>query len=101
MSRYPKYSNLRNNPPKLTVKKDAKELVITTISCMCDNVHYLKLKKNSEDDFKLDSMRFALSNWQIEYPKHKIEWAADEGNWDEVFKMINSGTEAISEIESR
>jgi hypothetical protein len=68
---------------------------------MCDNVHYLKLKKNSEGDFKLDSIKFALSNWQMKYPQHKIEWAADKGNWNEVFKMINSGTEAISEVESR
>lgn len=96
-----KYVSLRHNPPKLTVKKNARELVITTISCMCDNVHYLKLKKNAEGDFKLDTIKFALSNWQMKYPKHKIEWAADEGKWNEVFAMINSGTEAISEVESR
>lgn len=99
--RQSKYVTLRHNPPKLKVKENARELVITTISCMCDNVHYLTLKKNIEGDFKLDTVRFALSNWQMKYPKHDIEWAADEGNWDKVFEMINSGTEAISEIKSR
>jgi hypothetical protein len=37
----------------------------------------------------------------MNYPKHKIEWAADEGKWNDVFEMINSGTEVISEVESR
>lgn len=99
--KYSKYQQFRQNPPKLQVKKNARELIITTVSCMCDNIHYLTLKKNSEGDFKLDTIRFALSNWQIAYPKHKIEWVADEGNWDKVFEMINSGTEVISEVESR
>jgi hypothetical protein len=96
-----KYQALRIAPPKLKVVKDARELIITTISCMCDNIHYLKLKKNSEGDFKLDTVTFALSNWQMKHPKHEIEWAADAGKWNDVFRMINSGTEAISEVHSR
>jgi hypothetical protein len=95
------YVSLRQNPPKLKVKENARELIITTVSCMCDNIHYLSLKKNSDGDFKLDGGRFALSNWQMAHPKHDIEWAADEGKWNDVFKMINSGTEAISEVKSR
>ena len=47
-----KYQELLQNPPRLTVKKEAREVIIKTVSCMCDNVHYLKLKKNSEGDFK-------------------------------------------------
>ena len=96
-----KYLELRRNPPKLTVKENARELIITTVSCMCDNIHYLTLKKNSEGDFKLDTVKFAFSNWQIAHPKHDIEWTADEEKWDDVIKMINSGTEVISEIKSR
>jgi hypothetical protein len=96
-----KYVTLRHNPPKFKVEKNARELVITTVSCMCDNVHYLKLKKNAEGDFKLDGMGYAISNWQMEFPKHKIEWTADAGKWNEVFAMINSGTAVIAEVESR
>ena len=47
-----KYQELLQNPPRLTVKKGAREVIIKTVSCMCDNVHYLKLKKNSEGDFR-------------------------------------------------
>lgn len=94
------YHELRNNPPKLSVTKDARELVITTVSCRC-NIHYLNLKKNKDGDFKLDTVNFALSNWQMKYPKHDIEWEADAGNWNKVFEMINSGIECIAEVKSR
>ena len=96
-----KFSRLRQNPPKLNVKKDAREVIITTISCMCDNIEPLKLKKNSEGDFKLSGMGFALSNWQMQYPIYEIEWKADEGLWDEVFRMINTGTSIIEKVMSR
>jgi hypothetical protein len=33
--------------------------------------------------------------------KHEIEWAADEEGWDEVIRMINSGTAAIESVISR
>ena len=96
-----KYVSLRHTPPKLSVKKDARELIITVISCMCDNQYYLTLKKNNDGDFKLCGGRFSLSNFQMRHPKHDIEWEADAGNWFDVFAMINSGTSAISEVKSR
>ena len=96
-----KYVSLRHNPPRLEVRDNARELVITTVSCMCDNIHYLTLRRNDNGDFRLSGGRFSLSNWQFGYPVHDIEWAADEGDWDTVFKMINSSTSAISEVKSR
>jgi len=96
-----KYSQLLNNPPQLSIKGNAKEVIFTTISCMCDNVGYLRFKKNSEGDFKLDGNGFAVSNWQMKNEKHEIEWTADEEGWDEVIKMINSGTSAIESVISR
>lgn len=95
-----KYKELRQNPPKLTIKEEAREVIFKTVSCMCDNVHYITFKKHN-GDFKMNGNGFALSNWQIEYPIHDIEWAADEGNWDEVIKMINSGVKVIEEVKSR
>lgn len=95
------YREMRQNPPKLSIKENARELIITTVSCMCDNIHYLTLKKNEDGDFKIAGIGFTLSNWQMKYPKHDVEWAADEGNWDKVFEMINSGTECIAEVKSR
>ena len=96
-----KYRELRQNPPKLTIKNGAREVIFTTISCMCDNVSYITLKKNSDGDFKMSGGRFALSNWQMKHPIHDIEWEADENEWGGVIAMINSGTEAISEVKSR
>ena len=96
-----KYRELRINPPKLTIKGGAREVIFKTISCMCDNVHYLTFKKDENGDFKMSGNGFALSNWQMNHPKHEIEWEADENNWGGVIAMINSGTEVIAEVKSR
>ena len=96
-----KYQELRMNQPKLTIKEGAREVIFKTISCMCDNVHYLRFKKNSDGDFKMDGMGFHTSNWQMKHPKHEIEWEADANEWGGVIAMINSGTEAIESVISR
>ena len=96
-----KYRELRMNQPKLTIKEGAREVIFKTVSCMCDNVHYLRFRKNDDGEFKLDGMGHAVSNWQMKHPKHDIEWEADAGEWGGVIAMINSGTEAIEEVISR
>jgi hypothetical protein len=96
-----KYRELRQNPPKLTIKEGAREVIFKTVSCMCDNVHYITFKKNDDGDFKMSGNGFALSNWQMKHPKHEIEWEADENMWGGVIAMINSGTEAIESVISR
>jgi hypothetical protein len=96
-----KYVELRRNPPKLTIKTEAREVIFKTISCMCDNVGYLRFKKNGDGDFKLDGMGFAVSNWQMKTTQHDLEWLADEEGWNEVITMINSGTEVIESVSSR
>ena len=96
-----KYSQLLNNPPQLSIKGNAKEVIFTTISVMCDNIRYLRFKKNSEGEFKIDGMGRSVSNWQMKHPNHVIEWKADEENWNEVIKMINTGTSQIESVVSR
>jgi hypothetical protein len=96
-----KYVELRRNQPKLTIKEGAREVIFKTISCMCDNVGYLRFKKNEEGDFKLDGMGYAVSNWQMKHPKHEIEWEADGNEWGGVIAMINSGTAAVESVTSR
>ena len=96
-----KYVELRNNSPKLTIKEGAKEVIFKTISCMCDNVYYLKFKRNSEGDFKMNGNGFALSNFQFNHQVHEIEWEADENMWGGVIAMINSGTSVIETVTSR
>ena len=97
-----KYLQLRKSPPTLNVVENAREVIFTVISCMCDNEYKLTLRKlNGDGDFRLLGNGFALSNFQIEYGVDDIEWAADEGDWDKVFFMINASTVAIERLKSR
>ena len=96
-----KYRELRLNQPKLTIKEGAREVIFKTISCMCDNVGYLRFKKNDNGEFRLDGMGYAVSNWQMKQPKHEIEWKADENEWGGIIAMINSGTSVIESVTSR
>ena len=96
-----KYVELRVNAPKLTIKEGAREVIFKTISAMCDNVGYLKFKKNEEGDFKMNGNGYAISNWGMKHEKHEIEWEADENMWGGVIAMINSGTSVIESVTSR
>jgi len=95
------YQQLIQNPPEIKVKKNSREVIFKTVSCMCDNVHYIKFKKNTEGDFKMSGGGFSLSNWQMNHPPHDIEWTADEGMWKQVVRMINTGTSKIESVKSR
>jgi hypothetical protein len=96
------YQELLQNPPVIKVKDNSKEVVFTTISCMCDNIHYLNFKKNEAGEFKVSSGKFALSNWQMpgDY-KTDLCWAADNDDWTEVIRIINSGTELVQSAKYR
>lgn len=96
-----KYVELLNNPPKLEVVENAREVVIDLVSCMCDNRYKWTLKKNQDGDFKIFTHGYAFSNFQTEFDRDTIEWEADGGNWKQVFMMINSGTSKIESIKSR
>lgn len=96
-----KYRELRHNAPKLTIKDGAKEVIFKTVSCMCDNVHYFRFKKNSDNEFKLDCMGYSFDNFQVKHPKYELEWEADENEWNNVIKLINSGTSVIESVQSR
>ena len=98
-----KYQELRVNPPSILkdIKKDAKEVIFYVVSCMCDNRYTLRFRKNGEGEFKMNGMGFALSNFQFRYEPFEMEWQSDEGNWDRVQTMINSGTSVIEKVISR
>lgn len=95
------YQQLLRNPPKIEVKKNAKQVIITTISCMCDNEHTLSFKKNDNGEFKLFTGSSAFSNWQMKCDQYDLEWAADEGDWKKVFRLINESTEKVGFVRSR
>ena len=95
------YKHFRNNAPVLKIKENAKEVIFTTYSAMCDNKAYIRLKQNENGEFKMSGMGNSLSNWQFKHAIHEIEWKADEQDWAEVVKMINTGTAVIGSVQSR
>jgi len=83
------------------VVENAREIQIHTVAGMCDNKHRLTLKKNEDGDFKLHRNGFAYDNFGIPYDQYELEWAADEGNFAAVFKMINAGFQVVEKVKSR
>lgn len=101
-----KYKELLLNPPKLNIKKGAREVIFYVVSCMCDNKYTLRLRKNDNGEFKMSGMGYCLSNYQFGYQQggikpFEIEWEADNGNWIDVKNMINSGTVKVEKVISR
>ena len=95
------YRNLRNNAPTLTVKKEAQKVMVNLISCMCDNTGTWTFRKNGNDEFVIFTHGSAFSNFQTDFTKTEIEAEANLGNWNKVFRMINSGTSVIKSVESK
>jgi hypothetical protein len=101
------WAELKQNPPMIDVKKlkGKKEVIFTMVSCMCNNISYIRFKKNQEGEFRLNayitSYGYSFSNYQMRHTQHEIEWSADEGNWAEVIRMLNTGTSVIGEFISR
>ena len=83
------------------VVENAREIQIHTVAGMCDNKHRLTLKKNEDGDFKLHRNGFAYDNFGIPYDQYELVWAADEGNFVAVFKMINAGFQVVEKVKSR
>mgnify|MGYP001304849616 FL=1 len=96
-----KYQELLVNPPKLKIEGKPREIKINLVSCMCDNKYRWTIKQNEDGDYKINTHGFAYSNWQIKERKDDIEWTADEGNWERVIQMINTGTSKIENIKYR
>ncbi len=95
------YQVLTHNPPKISIKKDAREVVFNTTASMCDNKHTITFKKRDDGDFGVSGGRFALSNWGMKNDLTDLRWAADDQNWPEVVRIINSGYEVVSSVRSR
>lgn len=95
------YQKLLVTPPVLKIEGKPREIKINLISCMCDNEYRWTIRKNEEGYYQINTHGFSYSNWQIKHRKDDIEWIADEGKWNEVFKMINTGTSKIQSIKYR
>ena len=96
-----KYGELLRKPPVLEVYGKPREMKIDLVSATCDNRSRWTIKENEDGDYKINCHSQAYSNFQIEHGKDDIEWIADEGKWEKVFDMINTGTSLIEEIKYR
>tara|TARA_B100000900_G_scaffold398924_1_gene400863 strand:+ start:836 stop:1132 length:297 start_codon:yes stop_codon:yes gene_type:complete len=96
-----KYRELIFDPPTIEVKESAREVIFKTIGCMCDNVHHLTFKKDKQGDFRLHGNGFSLSNWQMDFERFELEWFADDEQWEDVVRMINTGTSKVASVVSR
>ena len=96
-----RYGELLRKPPVLDVKGKPREMKIYLVSATCDNKYRWTIKENKDGDYKITTGNQAYSNFQTKHGKDDIEWIADEGNWDEVFDMINTGTSKIESIKYR
>jgi len=96
-----RFGELLREPPILVVKGDPREIKIDLVSATCDNEYRWTIKKNEEGDYKINCHGQAYSNFQTKHGRDDIEWVADEGSWNEVFDMINTGTSRIEAIKYR
>ena len=96
-----KYRELINNPPKFKITGTPREVKFDLISCMCDNLYCWTLKKNEDGDFKLNTHGYAFSNFQLKCRADDLEWMADDGDWDQVIRMINEGVQKVSAVKFR
>ena len=100
------YIDLIQNPPELDIKKDAKEVIFTVISCMCDNISYINFNDYG-NGFRVkarlgNGMASSLSNYQMEGDyKTDLQWASDDQDWNFVINKINNGTCKIQSVRSR
>ena len=94
------YQKLLQCPPTLTIKENAREVVFTLISAMCDNESTLVFAKK-DGDFKANLLGQCFGNLQTDHDKIDLEWTADDGNWEDVIQMINTGTSRVSSVRSR
>ena len=81
--------------------QNPREVIFHTVASMCDNKHMFRFKKNASGEFKLSCNGFAYSNFGIKGDKYELEWAADEGDFFDVIKMINSGYQLVEKVVSR
>ena len=95
------YLQLLNRPPVLKVPKNAKEVVVHVVSCMCDNKYIFNFKKNKDGEFKLFIPSYAYSNFQIKHYEYELEWSADRKRWQSVFAMINGGVQKVEKVVCR
>ncbi len=97
------YHELIVNPPVIKVDVESpREVHFATISCMCDNKGKISFYRNDNGSYRMTGNGFALSNWQMKDDYHTdCCWAAEDGEWDKVANIINTGTTKVQSVKYR
>ena len=100
-----KYQELRRLNTKHTIVKDPKKVFIKMVSCMCDNSSEIIFTKKDSGEYSMctrlpSGMGYSFSNYQTGISSSEVAFDAMEGNWNEVLKVINSGTAVIEQVRS-
>jgi len=96
------YRDLRLNPPKIEVKENPREVHFYLVSCMCDNKYKMTFKRKEDGQYSVSAGIQALSNFQMKGDyRTDLVWAAEDGEWDKVVEIINSGVQAVESARSR
>ena len=109
-----KYREIRQNPPALKVVDNPSRVTMKMVSCMCDNRSEIKFLK-TENFWRVwavlpSGMGNSLSNYQFgcgatgggfKATAEDLCWMAEDGEWDEIIKVVNSGVSVIELIRSK
>jgi hypothetical protein len=96
-----KYRELVSNPVKNIITGKPKQVLLDLVSCMCDNKSQITFALNENGSYSCLTHGQAFSNFQTGCSKADLLWEADDEKWDNVLKMINTGTSQISQIRVR
>jgi len=94
--------DLKTKTSNMTPKQGTtpREVKINLSDYMGNNYRWT-LKKDINGYYKINCHGQAFSNFQCKHFRDDIEWVADEGDWERVIRMINSGVKKVISIKSR
>ena len=79
--------------------KNPSEVTFTLIDPM-KNKRYIQFKKEN-GKFEVSGLGQDLGNYQMKTTTRDLEWAADDGDWDEIAESIETGIMKIVDCKSR
>ncbi len=104
-----RYKELRRNPMVFMQngkKKDLHIVMLKMVSAMCDNVSYIKLTKENDEEVSAshynDHCALSFSNLQAESnAEEMMKWAMMDNDIEKIVRLANSGTSAVGNIKIR
>ena len=95
------WQKMKAHPLKVKIKDKPKEVIFELVSVMLDNKYRLGFKL-SNDEYSINTFGQAYSNHGIKSHDQKdLEWLADEGKWQEIVDIINSGYCKVFDFKQR